>query len=249
MEEKSLLIDKYLNNELKGLELIEFEQSLETDPLLAKEVQLQSKMYTFLANKPNKQKQIAQIKSLSRDFFQKEVENQQDNLKKIEPTYKKKWFLLSSAAAVLLLVVSIFYFSDNNNIYDKYANHKFISFVVKGDNTNFLSQEAVTAFNSKDYKAALPLLKQLLLKQEDPKIKLALGICLLETNKTEDAITFFSDLGSENIAFKNEANWYLALSYLKQKDNQQTKFYLNRIVDENSYYFKDAQKLIKELDL
>lgn len=75
------------------------------------------------------------------------------------------------------------------------------------------------------------------------------AICLIETNNISDAITLLNELvaDGESTEYYQDANWYLAIAYLKNHEKNEALKILHYIEqDENAYSIK-AKELIKEL--
>jgi tetratricopeptide (TPR) repeat protein len=66
---------------------------------------------------------------------------------------------------------------------------------------------------------------------------LYLGCCYLETNAVEKAVKCFQQISNES-AYEQQAEWYLALAYLKQNDIAAARKELNGIVARSTHYKK-----------
>jgi thioredoxin-like negative regulator of GroEL len=112
-----------------------------------------------------------------------------------------------------------------------------ISTVVMGENTDNLLKKAAVAFNKKDFTAAAGLLQQVV--QLQPGNSLAAyyyGIALLQTGQTEAARKLFTDLYNGQSVFRYDAAFYMALSYLKEKNKPACREWLQKIPpDANNY--------------
>jgi tetratricopeptide (TPR) repeat protein len=83
---------------------------------------------------------------------------------------------------------------------------------------------------------------------QNPQLALALGSSYLEQGQYEKAIQYF-ETASTNTLFESEAQWYLALTYLKQEKTDKTIEILQNLEQQNtSFYANKAQQLLDKLD-
>ena len=78
------------------------------------------------------------------------------------------------------------------------------------------------------------------------KVKFYRGICLLELDRAAEARGVFEPLAIGASAFQEDAVWYVALSYLKEKNVEACKAALRKI-DSGSIHYKAAQEILKGL--
>ncbi|MFK8009399.1 MAG: tol-pal system YbgF family protein [Saprospiraceae bacterium] len=243
------LIEKYLNGELNEEEIKKFQSRLKEDTVFAEEYTLQKSMNIFLEKNRNQPALESKLASIGKDFF---VEGKNEQEDKVIPISRNKnrnrWIIgLIATAAVAALLVMFNPFQEGD-LYQQYAAHQPISLTEKSTG-NDVSTKAETAFNQKNYALAYENLTLYL--QENPadqKAQLALGISALEDGKTTEAITIFEKMATGDSAFKDYGTWYLALSYLKQKDFEKAKSFLSQVPNSEKSLFKKAQKLLKDLD-
>ena len=127
---------------------------------------------------------------------------------------------ITSIAAIIAIVFSFNIYQDNRRM-DKlfetyYTPLEYDSQLMsRGEET--ISPEltsAMEAYQSKDYATALQRFNAM--PQVDENYLIYKAICLLETDKTEDAISLFEELvdNGEGTEYYQQACWYLALAYL-----------------------------------
>jgi thioredoxin-like negative regulator of GroEL len=105
----------------------------------------------------------------------------------------------------------------------------------------------VTAFNEKDYTSAAKILAQV--RQKDTTnsfVSFYYGVSLLQTNRIAEARTIFNQLYAGQSAFKFEAAFYQALTFLKEDNKALCKEWLQKIPADALNYSK-AQELLKKL--
>ena len=253
-------IEQYINGELSPDELTAFELQIQEDKELAAEVILYRNVLNGLQNNASaKAGEAAFLKTL--ELNKKKL--QQPAIVKTIPFYKSKNFriaVVAIAASVLAAVLLSPLFTKPKNteqLYAQYAMHDTISATIRGNNpdTNLVLPKIAdslftlmqSAYNNKQYALALPLLKSYLATHNEVEYKLALGICLLETNQYKEAIDSFQSVAKTENVLKYKAIWYTALSYLKQNKTALCKETLQQIPPEADEY-NNAKQLLKQLE-
>ena len=131
---------------------------------------------------------------------------------------------ITSIAAIIAIVFSFNIYQDNRRM-DKLFESYYIpleydsQLMARGDDT--ISPEltsAMEAYQNKDYATALQRFNAM--PQVDENYLIYKAICLLETDKTKDAIFLLEELVSngEGTEYYQQACWYLALAYLRNHD-------------------------------
>lgn len=116
-----------------------------------------------------------------------------------------------------------------------------------------LLKQAIHFYNDGDYTQALPLLESYAKNNaKDARIALYLGVCRLSLGQTDAAIDdlqLSAQSTDDNLAdSRAEAQWTLALAYLRKKDLAQCKTLLQQIVNQpNHNYQSQAAQLLNEL--
>ncbi|MFK7772231.1 MAG: tol-pal system YbgF family protein [Saprospiraceae bacterium] len=243
------LIEKYLNGELNEEEVKKFQTRLKEDASFSEEYTLQKSMQIFLEKDRNQPALESTLASIGNDFFKEDKNEKEDKVIPISRNKNRNRWLIgmiaTAAAAALFIMFNPF---QQQDLYQQYATHQPISLTEKSTGSD-VSTKAETAFNQKNFALAYENLTIYL--QENPadqKAQLALGISALENGKTAEAISIFEKLNTGNSAFKNYGTWYLALSYLKQKDFEKSKAWLRQIPNSEKVLFKKAQELLKGLE-
>lgn len=244
-------IMRYLANEMEQEERVVFENRLKSDNDFAEDFSTYQEMEKLMNGhfqyETEENKLLATLQSTTTDFFNKNQEKNSGKVvkmkssKKISETQAQKpttnirkiVFGITAAAAILLFFMFIPQFFNSSTSYEQYANHPTASSMVRGTNDNTNLAEADVFFNKENYKKAIPIYQKAY--NENPSrldILLNLGICQLETNKTESAIQSFEKLTEKETAYTDWGYWYLALTYLKKQNKTKTLEYLNQISDD-----------------
>ncbi|MDR7208425.1 tetratricopeptide repeat protein [Flavobacterium piscis] len=240
-EEKYIQFDQYLQNEMTVEERTVFESQLLNDEILASEFRTFKEIHFQLENKFGIEKEREAFREnlirISNAHF-----NKKENTKVIS---LKPWYY--AAAASIALLFGLFFFNQNSNPdFADYNQPEQVYFMERGNIEEEL-KKAEIAFNSKNYKTAIPLFETILKENKTPEIQYFYGIALLEENQFVKAETVFSELKSGTSVYKNKAIWNLALSKLKQKEYRACKEILLTIPSDFENYDK-VKKLLKELD-
>ena len=162
---------------------------------------------------------------------------------------RKMVMSITSIAAIIAIVFSFNIYQDNRKM-DKlfetyYTPLEYDSQLMsRGEET--ISPEltsAMEAYQNKDYVTALQRFNAMPQVYENYLIYKA--ICLLETDKTKDAISLLEELvgNGEGTEYYQQACWYLALAYLHEHEEDKTMNLYNK---NNSH--NNIKTLIDEID-
>jgi len=259
-------IEQYINGTLTGEALADFEAKLLTNKALAEEVALYKDVDSTLTVAYAYEEEDAALKQtfnqLGKKYFTEEVTTIQetdstkvkgDNTKvvQLQPARKEnergdspgvRWLKpligLAVAALIALLLFQIPLRSLVDNYYEPFA----LEITKKGDNIQTLTQ-AQNAYNSGDYASALPVFEK---HPDKIEVQLAKGNAEYNLGKLDAAVVTFQKIASRNSIHQPTANWYLALTHLKQEQPEKAKAILQKI-PEGSQYYEQAQQLFKKI--
>ncbi|MBX2842677.1 MAG: hypothetical protein KTR26_12980 [Flammeovirgaceae bacterium] len=235
-------IDDFLNERLKGEELIAFKSYMQIEEAFRKEVELQKDLLVGLNehfNKELKKKLINSDKSIANT-----------PTKKVIPPYIQYGF---AASVVVFLAFGYFFLFksiDNtalyNEFYKPYPN--IVNPQVRGEEN--LQADILQYYEIADYNTAIILLEKALEKKEAPlAFRFYYGLSLMEIGKTEQAIIVLNQVTeSKDIKFNDPAEWYLGLIYLRRNDLIKAKDIFETIANSNSSYEKRAGELLEQLN-
>nr|WP_315143035.1 tetratricopeptide repeat protein [uncultured Flavobacterium sp.] len=238
-DERYILFENYLSNELSAEEKANFEKQLAEDSELASAFEIFKDLNLHLGNKFGNQEELKafkkNLKSISKEHFK---------TKKPKVVAFKPWqYAIAASVAVL---VGLFVFQNINPSFDDYNNPEMATFIERGD-VNENLKLAQDAFNAKNYKTAITCFEAILKENKSPEIQYFYAVSLLETDQFQKAEINLSDLRYGNSIYKNKATWYLALSKLKQEDYDSCKIILQSIPDDFEDY-DQVQQLLNDLD-
>lgn len=233
-------IIRFVDGEMEGEERKSFEQELLLDTDLKKDFDFYKNVHASLKIKfstdQNDELFKADLKQLNKTYFQKAK-----TPSKII-SFQKYWY------AAAILIIGLFLWAPwNQDVYQKYGGINMVSVAERGDNNQQLLQEATEAFNKKDFKQAKEKLEILFAKnKEDDMLKFYYSVSLLETNEPALGRKNLEDVFAGESLFKDDAAFYIALSYLKEKDKMKAKEWLLK-VDKDADVYEKAQDLLGKM--
>ncbi len=244
-ERDSTLLNNYFNGLLEPEEARAVQDRAASDPEFREEFSLREEMEAFPKKEAEQEAFVTLLKEVGKDYFKDKIEEAPEI--KVVRNNLRRWIAL---AASITLIAAAIWFINRTEVaapsYQQYAQHTPLSLTVMG-NTEQSKTDAETAFAQKNYAGALTALDQVLTAEpENVKAKLYRGICLLELNRAAEARAVFEPLASGNSALKEDAVWYMALSYLQEKNNTACKAELTKIAPGEAHY-KEAQQMLKGL--
>lgn len=238
MDNKYLLFENYITNNLSKEEHLYFEKELANNTSLQEDFIAYKNTSLFLKNKfkneETRNKFKTNLNAISSNYFNK--------------TQKKTiHFWKYGAVASVLLLVGLFLLNNKTPNYNEVVNYNTIELVERGSQ-NELLLKAENAYNSKNFKEAVLYFNKLLHKTpNNSEIQLYKGFSLIELNKFKEAEKTLQIIAEGNSVFKDKAIWYLALSKLKQKEYSSCIKFL-KLISKSSNQYTKAQKLINKLD-
>lgn len=269
--EVEIKINKYINDELSGLELEAFEALLTNDKALQKQVQFHKEVDKALAVNEEVEEN-KNLKSLLNDLGKTHIQNigkkkpkmetEKERVKNIAnpellPENKGKLkllkpFLLLAAAATFLLFMFLPSLKNQSNttLADKHFQpYQFYDNVLGKENDEDLLKEANEKYTNENWKGANQLLEKYLeTKPKIPNAWLAKGCAEFKLTKFDAAIESFSQVLviDKGKIYHSTAHWYLALCYLKKDENEKATTALKHIT-KGQDYFNNAQQLLKRI--
>ena len=238
-EEKYIVFDQYLQGKLSGEALLDFENQLSENPELASELEtfkeVQMQLETKFGFAADRKAFETNLKNISVAHF-KEGKSKVISLKP----------LAYLVAASVMFLLGLFLFNPSKPSFEEYNQYENAYLTERGDEIKDLKQ-AETAFNTKDYKTAIPLFESILKTNKTVEIQYFYGISLLENNQIDKAEAVFNEIKSGNSVYKNKAIYGLALAKLKQEDYEGCQEILLTIPSDYEDYDK-VQELLGKLD-
>ena len=259
METKNTeLIDRFLNGELKGQELKDFEERLKTDDLLQKELHLEKELNTVISDEDtlNFREEVIQV----RENMKKEDLSNRNDINTISLNNRnRQWYLVAASIVIMMgLTVYFAFFKEgsltNDQLFADYYGPYEVSTAIRSDAPAEHDQliRGLIAYEASNYEDAVDNFKTTL--SNDPSNNTArfyLGISYIETNNLSLAEKEFMLINDQNsLLFGELAKWYLALTWIKMdsKDSmKQIKNLLQEIVSLEGDRKEEAEKLLRQI--
>jgi Tetratricopeptide repeat len=236
-------IIRYIDDEMQADERQAFEQALQQDEGLKNEVKLCRDLQ----------------ESLRLNFYPDEGEQAlRDSLVEIQPAFfKPRTKIISfspgriawkfaSAAAVILLALFIWQ-PWKEDLYHQFASTRMVSIAERGTATDSLLQQATEKFNAGNFDKAVPDFEDLLKREPgNAYIQFYYAVDLLEANQVGKSRSRLVLLNDSSSLFRYDAAFYLALSYLKEKNKAAAIQWLQKIPSDAAIYSK-ARALMDKL--
>jgi Tetratricopeptide repeat len=240
------IINRYLAGEMNAKELKVFELQMQQDADLQTEVELLRDVNSTLKIKlhpgENETALRNSLREMNAEFFTGKTEQS-----KIIHLSRRKWMTAVAAVFVLALLLTVWQPWKKEDLYQQYAAIQMPAIAERGATTDSLLKTAVANFNNKKFAEAIPAFETILKDStENSFVQYYYAIALLQNDNIEKARVQLNVLYNGASIFKNDAAFYMALSYLKEKNEAVCKDWLHKITADNAAWFK-AQELLKKL--
>jgi len=241
-ESKQQMIQKFLSNGLTAEENNTFKEHLE-DSEFKQELVFQTEV-------------LKNVSEFRRNKIKAIVTDQQ-SIPSVDPknSMLTKWLigilvliLFSVIASMLIKQKSI---SQSQQIYAEFYSPYPAEKNKRGSQVVNWSEQyemALSDYAAEKYDKASEKFMSILSEQQ--KTNLYLGICHLELNNTSEAEAIFLELiRSDSTKLKQQAEWYLAMNYLKSNKVEKANLIIQNIsTDESHIYFDKAKVVRRSMD-
>ena len=225
----------YLEGTMDPTQVREFEEKMKQDPNLANEIKDLKKI-------------VLGLETLSYESFKNEVHSWEEEYQSKPEIIPMNRYMAIAAGLLLLLIptITLWYNSqsqDAGNLYALYYSPYQDVILERGGDTEEDQAliEAMEAYNSQDYRGAMAGLSQYLERNtEDYRGFLYLGICQLELDQYINAIGSFK-IAENDPYFRQQAQWYRAMTYLKGDQKQQLIEMLDLLINERPKHYQSAK--------
>ena len=163
---------------------------------------------------------------------------------------KRVWWVAASFIGVL---IATYFFSVQQSSHETLFAENFepyrnvIQPIVRGIVSDDLKTQAFTSYEKKEYKKAIQLFSEIQKTEMDSYYTFYKANSFLALDNTNKAISSFIEYIDSEGEFKDKATWYLALAYLKDKQDEKAITIFQKISDSKSYNHEKALPLLKKL--
>lgn len=240
-EEKYRKLERYLDKEMSREEKEAFELSLKTDKELQRKLEIQKEIREAL-----KEEDIMQLRERMKETMRQPVKK------------KIAWYKVAAVLIPLLLlggwIINHFTGRTTDDLFQEYyLPYTPISNSRSSYDYAFEDGEirtAIDAYSQKKYGAAAKKFAEIdATKIDSPDIQLQMACSFLLSNREIQAIEIFKDIAeSDHPLYAQKAEWYLALTYLKNNQIKDAKVVLMKISVSNHYKSKEAIEIMEKME-
>lgn len=223
------LLIRYLDGELSAEERTRLEERLRTDAALQQElINLQVAVQAVKHLGTTKQVQAVHAEMM------KELKAPKA---KVFPFSRNVRFVLLVAASLVVLFIGLKLYQASQLSPDKLYSQTFVDFNVSASRGSGGQLSPVeTLYQQKKYNEVTTSVRSFNLNAED---SLLIGLSYLQTDRPAQAIGFLQNLASTANDYQQDAEFYLALSYLKVKAYDKAVPLMERIRSNPSHLYHE----------
>jgi tetratricopeptide (TPR) repeat protein len=243
MQEDLDIVDRYLEGNLSERERTAFEERLLQDEMLRQEV---SEIKLIRGG----------IIRLARATSLKKLQDLEGTLPPVKTNKTIHWtniWLQVAAGISLLAVCAYLLWPRTQEPTQIFAEHfepypNIIMPTVRGvvENDSTVKAQAFRAYDQQDYVLAIQLFEKL--SVQDEAVLLYLGNSYLASGQPEKALLLFEKVLNNYEVFDEQAEWYVAVTYLKLEEREKAREALQKVVARNSSYKSKAQLILDKLN-
>ena len=252
------LIDLYLLDKLSPVERKRFEDEMLKNDDLSKEVEIMQHIMAGFERKNEIEAADAMLNT-SEEQIKTIIANVENNHK--PPVKRTKLFVAMTAIAAgiaLLLYIGFQPEYTSQELYDSFYTPLAYEYIPSrggtlSDNKEFLLQQAIAAYNQGNYTEALNLFDSITAnidaEETTEEIKFYAALCMTKTGKEQAALEELESIAySVDSEFKQDAQWNLALVYLKIGERNKCRQILMNIIENvDNPYTEDSNILLDKL--
>jgi tetratricopeptide (TPR) repeat protein len=242
-------IDRYLDKDMSGPELNWFENELDSNPELQAELKLQKELNDALG-----QGDILDLREKLNVIH--EMVDPEPERKRIKRTLSGNWAGIAAASAVILVAIGFLLSNFINPVQtaEELFDQHYEPYIVPTNyrsaaEINIVFHKALVEYGNQDYQKALQLFEKVLVEDESRMdVTLLTGISNLEIENYYKANNSFQKVINHNDnLFIEQAEWYLALCYLKTGEQEKAHLQFGKIITDNSLYKEEAEDILNKL--
>lgn len=240
--EREMLLEKYIQGELTEIEFQEFDALLKSDAGFKEEVEFHMDLKRVAEEEDDDA-----FKEIMSDF-----ESEARNENSIKKRFPIKWLVAASIAltAGLAYFFTMDFPASTQDLFvsnfEPYRN--VVHPIVRGEEGQTKKTSAFIAYQTGDYKTALPILDELYTDTKEPYYLFYRANALIELNRAKEAVPLLQEHLRTNDTLVKNSHWYLAMAYLQLDDKENAKEMLQEVVKNGAYKVDEAQKLLDALE-
>lgn len=237
------LIEHYLDGSLSETERLAFEERVSGDAELRAQVEEMRLIREGIVR-------------ASRKVVLKSLQELEATLPAVEtpviPLWRKTWLQVAAGISLLALCVYLLWPRTQEpaqlfaEYFEPYPN--IIMPTVRGviENDSTAKAQGFRAYDQQNYAEAIRLFEAV--QQKDEGVFLYLGNSYLANGQPEKALPLFEKVLNNYDVFDEQAEWYVAVSYLKLEEREKAREALQKVVARESSYKSKAQLILEKLN-
>ncbi len=241
-------ISLYVDNDMTAGERQDFEQLLRDDEELKKEVELYREVNESLKNQLHPGEGELALKDTIQNLRGKYFSTSDVQERPLAKTARIRSFTwIAAAAAILIIALFVWAPWSQPDTFRQFASIEMPGLTERGGTSDSIQKSITKRFNEKKFAETIPQFETLLSTDTaNSFLHFYYAIALLETDQLSKSRIELTQLYNGTSVFRYEAAFYIALSYLKDKNETTCKEWLNKI-PADAPVFSKAQRLLKEL--
>ena len=253
---RSKKIQKYLDKQMSGQEIADFEQELKINPELYEELLLHKDVDAAIKDLIGENMFLKNLELAHKSYMESTTKKNSAKTPIFQLT--PKYLIRYAAAAVIFIALSVgvFYTMSSKSISpDKLYTSYYVPYEVNGANRSgnagdeSLIEKAMQKFEQKDFDGAIKIFNSMKTTgNTNISSNFYKGIAYLEMNKPNEAIKSLEVVvKNENSEVLAEAEWYLGLAYLKANDLDNARKQFTKVSEKYPFYKKKADEIINKI--
>ncbi len=246
------LIHRYIAHELDEQERSKVEQLLQENTSFAEAFQLEKEIHETLSN----QKETTFLDQLNEIHLNKLAEETINDRPPIDDKKTNRRFLQiggAIAAAIALFILAQFLLPNPTLEQIQQQNLPVAANISLKDKSGDATKElelVETTFNNKDFTTSVQLLEPIVTSSNSPEQQLILGKAYFHNKQYEKALATFVSISKSDAShvYRNEANWWMALTHLQLGNIKNCSFMLKVLIQHSPPHAKKAAQLSKQIN-
>ncbi len=219
---------RYIDGEMDAAEKATFESQLQSDTVLKQKLERLQVAVASVQQYGTAEK----VRSIHTEMMQELSPVHKEG--RIVPMGKIIRYSLAVAASVIVILVGVNLFSSSQPSSQRLYNEAFVDYdasAIRGGNAQ--SSEVAKLYQNHNYNGVIEDAASGTLSQHD---SLLIGLSYLKANKLSEAINWFKSIPEQSAA-KQDAEFYLSLAYLKNKNYNQALQLMEQIHSNSNHVY------------
>lgn len=242
----SEFIERYLDGEMTGQELIWFEKELDSNEWLQKELNLRKKVNQAILDEST-----MKYKYELEEAYAAYMDDGEGSSGRKRKFIVAGSVLVSVLAGVILILNLTGKQYSNEQLFDRYYRSYEPNTTYRSAD-NELNSDLVMAmqfYENREYHEALKVFERILVS--DPSrigLNFYSGVSQMEIKDYERAGKSFGKVIDDRYnMYMEQAEWYLSLCYIITEQDVKASHLLEKIINDNGYYQKEARGILRKL--